>query len=305
MRPEASAGCAPATSVVSAVAWSAACPIRQLFHSRFQPGTTNHRRCHLRAGSRKAKARLVSVVCCTAAAAGAPPSHRPSAAFPAAKCIHIRQPHRGMLPLAGALAAVEAPIEPVAFATFRPSDFAEATAIGCRAKERTWAPLIPGRKETYAWRTTIYNRTLEQSYYRQYGASLFGITMAKKGWDCMRHYEILSSGTVPFFLDIDKLPPGTMFSFPKELVQQAMSLAGVPSSEASPHSTTRTTRRSPKSTTQSSTSTPTVLCVTSCLPTRNRGSRPPSCATCSRARANSQRWGDCAPGRSAHPHAHA
>ena len=137
-----------------------------------------------------------------------------------------------MLPLAGALAAVEAPIEPVAFATFRPSDFAEATAIGCRAKERTWAPLIPGRKETYAWRTTIYNRTLEQSYYRQYGASLFGITMAKKGWDCMRHYEILSSGTVPFFLDIDKLPPGTMFSFPKELVQQAMSLAGVPSSEA-------------------------------------------------------------------------
>ena len=139
------------------------------------------------------------------------------------------------MPLASVLAALAAgtpPSVPISFAIFRPHDFAEAAAIGCRAKLQTWAPLVPGRVETYAWKTMTYNRTMEQSYYRQYGESLFGITIAKKGWDCMRHYEILASGTVPFFVDIDQLPDGTLFSFPTTLVKQAMGLPGMPSNAA-------------------------------------------------------------------------
>ncbi|KAK3288314.1 hypothetical protein CYMTET_4204 [Cymbomonas tetramitiformis] len=56
--------------------------------------------------------------------------------------------------------------------------------------------------------------------------------MQKGGWDCFRHYEILANGCVPSFLGIDDIPPLTMHTFPKELVQQAMRLPGVPTEES-------------------------------------------------------------------------
>ena len=37
------------------------------------------------------------------------------------------------------------------------------------------------------------------------------------------------SGSIPYFLDLDKMPAGTMTSFPRELIATAMKLPGVPS----------------------------------------------------------------------------
>jgi len=55
-----------------------------------------------------------------------------------------------------------------------------------------------------------YLHFTEESYYNDYGQSLFAITCKKGGWDCMRHYEIMSQGTLPYFIDVDHSPPQTM-----------------------------------------------------------------------------------------------
>jgi len=71
----------------------------------------------------------------------------------------------------------------------------------------------------------------EAAYYEHYSASFFAVTARKLGWDCLRHYEVILSGAVPFLLGIDRLPPGTMASFPRAVVRRAMRLPGVPSEE--------------------------------------------------------------------------
>jgi len=76
-------------------------------------------------------------------------------------------------------------------------------------KIRSVAPLIPGEMSTY-----IYND--EASYYRQYNESLFGITTKKGGWDCLRHYEILGSQCIPWFLDIAFCPDRICTTLPKQ-----------------------------------------------------------------------------------------
>ena len=91
-------------------------------------------------------------------------------------------------------------------------------------KTRDFASMIPGVKKTYIYKT-------EDSYYDMYATALFGITMKKAGWDCFRHYEIIASGTMPYFLDLNKLPPNTMHDFPTQIVLEAMKLPGVPSEE--------------------------------------------------------------------------
>ena len=40
----------------------------------------------------------------------------------------------------------------------------------------------------------------------------------------MRHYEIILAGSVPFFLDLERMPSETMDRFPKKLVLQLMLL---------------------------------------------------------------------------------
>ena len=88
-------------------------------------------------------------------------------------------------------------------------------------KKRLFAQLIPGDLSTY-----IYGSN-EKSYYEDYAQSVFGITHEKAGWDCMRHYEILANGCIPWFKDLDGCPPNTMTHFPKQLVKHAMTeLAG-------------------------------------------------------------------------------
>ena len=48
--------------------------------------------------------------------------------------------------------------------------------------------------------------------------------MRKKGWDCLRHYEIIASGSVPFFEDYESIPKFTMFNYPKTLQKKANDL---------------------------------------------------------------------------------
>lgn len=46
----------------------------------------------------------------------------------------------------------------------------------------------------------------EDDYRRDLQESLFGITMKKAGWDCMRHYEIAANGAVPCFFELRRKP---------------------------------------------------------------------------------------------------
>ena len=118
---------------------------------------------------------------------------------------------------------------PIWFGIFSLDAFAEARGrVGaCTNKSRDWAPMVPGRPETYVY-------TQEADYYAQYAESLYAITMPKAGMDCLRHYEILAAGAVPFFVGEDVLldTPLQMFSFPRQLVLQAMKLPGMPSHDA-------------------------------------------------------------------------
>ena len=63
--------------------------------------------------------------------------------------------------------------------------------------------------------TYIYQA--EKEYYRQYSRSLFAFTMKKAGWDCMRHYEILASNSVPYFWGIENKPSTIMHNWPIKL----------------------------------------------------------------------------------------
>lgn len=87
-------------------------------------------------------------------------------------------------------------------------------------KELDFAPLIPGNLETY-----IYDK--EEDYYKDYQRSYFAITYKKAGWDCMRHYEILANGCIPYFIDLDTCDPDTMHLLPRKLILEAMNLDGV------------------------------------------------------------------------------
>ncbi len=87
-------------------------------------------------------------------------------------------------------------------------------------KELDFAPLIPGDMTTYIYDT-------EDAYYKDYQRSYFAVTQKKAGWDCMRHYEILANGCIPYFVDLEKCDPDTMYFMPRELILEAMNLEGV------------------------------------------------------------------------------
>jgi hypothetical protein len=81
-------------------------------------------------------------------------------------------------------------------------------------KTKILSDLIPGDEKTYIYKT-------EEEYYNEYKKSYFAITKKKGGWDCMRHYEILLNGCIPYFIDIEKCPKYTMYLLPKDLFIQA------------------------------------------------------------------------------------
>ena len=84
-------------------------------------------------------------------------------------------------------------------------------------KTKILSNLIPGELKTY-----IYNT--EKEYYNEYNQSYFAITKSKAGWDCMRHYEILANGCVPYFIDIENCPKNTMTLLPKNLLMEGNKL---------------------------------------------------------------------------------
>jgi hypothetical protein len=87
-------------------------------------------------------------------------------------------------------------------------------------KTRDFAHIIPGNISTY-----IYSN--EDDYYKGYQSSYFAVTTKKGGWDCLRHYEILANGCIPYFVNIEKCNPKTMVHLPKDLIIEAMNLEGV------------------------------------------------------------------------------
>jgi len=78
------------------------------------------------------------------------------------------------------------------------------------SKQFFLAPCIPGLVDTYRFNT-------ESSYYLQYSSSWFSLTTKKAGWDCMRHYEIIKAGSIPYFPGIVEKPITTMSNYPVDL----------------------------------------------------------------------------------------
>ena len=68
--------------------------------------------------------------------------------------------------------------------------------------------------------TYIYDT--QEDYYRDYGKSLFAVTIKKAGWDCLRHYEIIANYCVPLFLDIEHCPMATLAWLPKFQIYQVV-----------------------------------------------------------------------------------
>jgi hypothetical protein len=101
---------------------------------------------------------------------------------------------------------------PIAFAY--PSYF--SPPLDWREPDRTQllAPCVPGYTKSYVFKT-------EEAYFRQYSKSIFALTVKKAGWDCMRHYEILKAGSIPFFPDIIEKPNETMSEYPIGLQTEA------------------------------------------------------------------------------------
>lgn len=75
-------------------------------------------------------------------------------------------------------------------------------------KSRLMAPMDPMDKTTYIYST-------EEEYYQQYADSYYAPTMMKAGWDCLRHYEILSQWCLPYFRCFDHCPQNIMEKLPR------------------------------------------------------------------------------------------
>ncbi len=102
---------------------------------------------------------------------------------------------------------VPMPVHPISF-TIPPNKVVERIP----KKSRITATIVPGDTSTYIYAT-------EAEYYKGYQESYFGITMKKSGWDCMRHYEILANGCIPYFEGgVDAIPKNTMTLFPKDII---------------------------------------------------------------------------------------
>lgn len=113
--------------------------------------------------------------------------------------------------------------------------------VPCAQKAELFAATIPGHKAKTAsgrlmpktvkgaWHfANADNATAaEASYYRAYTRAFYAVTYLKGGWDSLRHYEILASGAVPFFLNLTQvLDTPTLWPFPKKAVLSAMALLG-------------------------------------------------------------------------------
>ena len=94
------------------------------------------------------------------------------------------------------------PCFPIQFAI--PAEKIQSPAI----KTTFLAPLDPLDPSTY-----IYSD--EASYYASYRSAFFAKTMRKAGWDCLRHYEIMACGAIPYFQNLEYCPEPVMVNLPK------------------------------------------------------------------------------------------
>lgn len=69
-----------------------------------------------------------------------------------------------------------------------------------------------------------YKFNTEEEYYNSYATSFFGTTKKKAGWDCMRHYEILAGGCIPYFENYSGMPKSIMCNWPSDLQIEANNL---------------------------------------------------------------------------------
>ena len=96
--------------------------------------------------------------------------------------------------------------------------------IGFSIPESKLVDKVPEKKlylATYRPGDT-YPYSTEKEYYAGYQEAIFGFTCKKAGWDCLRHYEILANGCIPWFPSLRQCPPNTMTLFPKGKVLEAM-----------------------------------------------------------------------------------
>ena len=77
-----------------------------------------------------------------------------------------------------------------------------------RPKTKTQAFIDPRNRDTYIYRD-------EAGYYADYAESLFGVTIKKAGWDCLRHYEIMANHCIPNFIGLEQCPMSTMVFLPR------------------------------------------------------------------------------------------
>jgi hypothetical protein len=78
-------------------------------------------------------------------------------------------------------------------------------------KDQILSKMNPLDKTSYVYNT-------EEDYHNEYNRSFFAVTCKKAGWDCLRHYEILMCGCVPYFIDLTQCPANTLKHFPKEIL---------------------------------------------------------------------------------------
>lgn len=84
-------------------------------------------------------------------------------------------------------------------------------------KTQLFADIIPGDAMTYS-----FTNENEELYKQMYQRSFFAKTCKKGGWDCLRHYEIIANGCIPIFNDLVNCPDGSLITFPKKLVIEAV-----------------------------------------------------------------------------------
>jgi len=73
-----------------------------------------------------------------------------------------------------------------------------------------------------------------------YRHSYFAFTMVRGGADCMRHLEIMASGSLPLFPDLQDVcrDPYCMSGYPKHLLREVLTLPGIEYAFRSPHNRT-------------------------------------------------------------------
>lgn len=121
---------------------------------------------------------------------------------------HALLENRAYLTVPPYISSTQNPIYPIEFSIFE-----EKIVTIPPAKRNISAIFLPGKNNIYE---------IESAYYNAYKESIFAFTCKKAGWDCMRHYEILACGTIPYFIGLSVCPPSIMTFFPKQIVLEAM-----------------------------------------------------------------------------------